>query len=62
LLPIAWSSAIRSSHPFQTSCPQNGQAIRAPRLCKKSKMGCFGVIRAATVAQPKNGDRAASCQ
>jgi hypothetical protein len=27
----------RSSQPFQFSCPQSGQALRAPRLLRKSK-------------------------
>jgi hypothetical protein len=40
----------RSSQPCQSSWPQNGQDMRAPRLRKKSKMGGFAVIRFATVA------------
>src|SRR5579884_3258488 len=34
------SSATRSSQPCQSSLPQNGHALRASRLRKKSKM-CF---------------------
>ena len=49
-LPIAWSSVTCSSHPCQSSWPQNGQDMRAPRLRKKSKTGGFAVIRIATVA------------
>ena len=53
-LPIAWSSVTRSSQPCQSSWPQNGQDMRAPRLRKKSKMGCFAVIRAANLAHRPN--------
>jgi hypothetical protein len=38
LPPTTCSSATRSSHPCQSSWPQNGHAIRASRLSKKSKM------------------------
>ena len=37
-LATTCSSAIRSSHPCHCSCPQNGQAIRASRLRRKSKI------------------------
>ena len=60
-LPIAWSSVIRSSQPCQSSCPQNGHAMRAARLCRKSKMGCFGDIRIATVAHRTIGPVWALC-
>jgi len=49
-LLIAWSSVICSSQPCQSSCPQNGQEMRAPLLFKKSKMGGLSAIRVATVA------------
>jgi hypothetical protein len=35
----ACGNATRSSQPCQCSHPQNGQAIRAPRLARKSNMG-----------------------
>ena len=37
-LPRTCSSATRSSHPCQSSPPQNGHAMRASRLRRKSKM------------------------
>ena len=57
VLPIAWSSVTRSSQPCHSSCPQNGQDGRAPRLRKKSKIGGFAIIRLATVAHRARRDR-----
>lgn len=47
LLPITWSRVTRSSQPCHLSPPQNGHAMRAPRLRRKSKMDFNGERRRA---------------